>query len=185
MLNISQLESDLKPIINDQLLRFPFIMQAYIGANMVNTGLKTRIAPSTNAKIEINTGGLFRSFSRGGVGNIFKTSSTGNFYQLEYGSNLPYARIHEYGGFIESKGKMHKYFWARYYETKRNYFKYLALHTTKTKDNPNPGVLIPKRPYFAPAVNKFKASNQFQQEVKAKVIQGIRAWQEKQRLSNQ
>jgi len=53
MLNISQLENDLKPIINDQLLRFPFIMQAYIGANMVNTGLKTRIAPSTNAKIDI------------------------------------------------------------------------------------------------------------------------------------
>lgn len=180
MLNISQLESDLKPIINDQLLRFPFIMQAYIGANMVNTGLKTRIAPSTNAKIEINTGGLFRSFSRGGVGNIFKTSSTGNFYQLEYGSSLPYAAIQEYGGFIKSKGRMHKYFWAKFKETKQPYFKNLALHVQKKG-----GVQIPKRPYFAPAVEKFKASNQFQQEVKAKVIQGIRAWQEKQRLSNQ
>ena len=178
MLNISQLESDLKPIINDQLLRFPFIMQAYIGANMVNTGLKTRIAPSTNAKIEINTGGLFRSFSRGGVGNIFKTSSTGNFYQLEYGSNLPYAAIQEYGGFIKSKGKMHKYFWARFAETKNTYFKNLALHVQKKG-----GVQIPKRPYFAPSVSKFKSNGKYQEDVKANVIKGIRAWQENQRQS--
>ena len=53
----------------------------------------------------------------------------------------------------------------------------------KTINNPNPGVRIPKRPYFAPALQKFKASTKYQDEVKAKVIQGIREWQENQRRS--
>jgi hypothetical protein len=183
MLNINELENILKPIINNELLRFPFVMQAYIGSNMVNTGLKTRIAPSTNARLEINTGNLFRSFAKGGVGNIYKTKVSGDLYELEYGSSLPYAKIHEYGGFIESKGKMHKYFWARYFATKNNYFKFLALHTTKTKNNSNPGVRIPKRPYFAPSVSKFKSNGKYQEDVKANVIKGIRAWQENQRRS--
>ena len=178
MLNISQLENQLKPIINNELLRFPFVMQAFIGSQMVNTGLKSRIAPSTNTRLEINTGNLFRSFSRGGVGNIHKVTINGGLYQLEYGSNLPYARIHEYGGFIESKGKMHKFFWRKFAETKNTYFRYLALHV-KEKG----GVTIPKRPYFAPALQKFKASSKYQDEVKAKVIQGIREWQENQRRS--
>lgn len=183
MLNFSELQNQLKPIINNELLRFPFVMQAFIGSQMVNTGLKSRIAPSTNARLEINTGNLFRSFSRGGVGNIYKVNVSGNLYELEYGSSLPYARIHEYGGFIESKGNMHKYFWARYFATNSKYFKFLALHTTRTKNNPNPGVRIPKRPYFAPALQKFKTSGKYQDEVKAKVIQGIREWQESQRRS--
>jgi hypothetical protein len=178
MLNISQLENELKPIINNELLRFPFVMQAYIGTQMVNTGLKSRIAPSTNTKLEINTGKLFRSFSRGSIGNIHKVSVNSGLYQLEYGSNLPYARIQEYGGFIRSKGKMHKYFWAKFAETKQSYFKNLALHVEKKG-----GVTIPKRPYFEPALQRFKSSNKYQEEIKAKVIQGIREWQENQRRS--
>jgi len=178
MLNINELENILKPIINDQLLRFPFVMQAYIGSNMVNTGLKTRIAPSTNTRLEINTGNLFRSFAKGGVGNIYKTKVSGDLYELEYGSSLPYAAIHEYGGFIKSKGKMHKYFWARFAETKNTYFKNLALHVQKKG-----GVQIPKRPYFAPSVSKFKSNGKYQEDVKANVIKGIRTWQENQRQS--
>lgn len=178
MLNISQLESQLKPIINNELLRFPFVMQAFIGSQMVNTGLKSRIAPSTNTRLEINTGNLFRSFSRGAVGNIHKVNINGGLYELEYGSSLPYAAIHEYGGFIRSKGNMQKYFWARFADTKNTYFRNLALHVEKKG-----GVTIPKRPYFAPALQKFKASTKYQDEVKAKVIQGIREWQENQRRS--
>ena len=178
MLNFTELQNQLKPIINNELLRFPFVMQAYIGSQMVNTGLKSRIAPSTNARLEINTGNLFRSFARGGVGNIYKVNVSGGLYELEYGSSLPYARIHEYGGFIESKGNMHKYFWARFAETKNTYFRNLALHVQKKG-----GVAIPKRPYFAPALQRFKTSGKYQDEVKAKVIQGIREWQESQRQS--
>lgn len=178
MLNFSELQNQLKPIINNELLRFPFVMQAFIGSQMVNTGLKSRIAPSTNARLEINTGNLFRSFARGGVGNIYKVNVSANQYELEYGSSLPYARIHEYGGFIRSKGNMHKYFWARFAETKNTYFKNLALHVEKKG-----GVTIPKRPYFTPALQRFKTSGKYQDEVKAKVIQGIREWQENQRRS--
>ena len=178
MLNFSELQNQLKPIINNELLRFPFVMQAFIGSQMVNTGLKSRIAPSTNARLEINTGNLFRSFARGGNGNIYKANVSGNLYELEYGSSLPYARIHEYGGFIRSKGNMHKYFWARFAETNNTYFRNLALHVQKKG-----GVTIPKRPYFAPALQRFKTSGKYQDEVKAKVIQGIREWQESQRQS--
>lgn len=178
MLNFSELQNQLKPIINNELLRFPFVMQAFIGSQMVNTGLKSRIAPSTNARLEINTGNLFRSFARGGVGNIYKVNVSGNQYELEYGSSLPYARIHEYGGFIRSKGNMHKYFWARFAETKNTYFKNLALHVEKKG-----GVTIPKRPYFTPALQRFKTSGKYQDEVKANVIKGIREWQESQRRS--
>ena len=178
MLNISDLQNRLKPIINNELLRFPFVMQAFIGSQMVNTGLKSRIAPSTNARLEINTGNLFRSFARGGGGNIYKANVSGNLYELEYGSSLPYAKIHEYGGFIRSKGNMHKYFWARFAETNNTYFRNLALHVQKKG-----GVTIPKRPYFAPALQRFKTSGKYQDEVKAKVIQGIREWQESQRRS--
>ena len=178
MLNFSELQNQLKPIINNELLRFPFVMQAFIGSQMVNTGLKSRIAPSTNTRLEINTGNLFRSFARGGGGNIYKANVSGNLYELEYGSSLPYARIHEYGGFIRSKGNMHKYFWARFAETNNTYFRNLALHVQKKG-----GVTIPKRPYFAPALQRFKTSGKYQDEVKAKVIQGIREWQESQRQS--
>ena len=84
MLNFSELQNQLKPIINNELLRFPFVMQAFIGSQMVNTGLKSRIAPSTNTRLEINTGNLFRSFARGGGGNIYKANVSGNLYELEY-----------------------------------------------------------------------------------------------------
>lgn len=190
MLNISQLENELKPIINNELLRFPFVMQAYIGTQMVNTGLKSRIAPSTNTKLEINTGKLFRSFSRGSIGNIHKVSVNGGLYQLEYGSNLPYAKIHEYGGVIKAIKKvssvkrkketyaMAQFFWAKFAQTKQNYFKHLALHVENKG-----GVTIPKRPYFEPALQRFKSSNKYQEEIKAKVILGIREWQENQRRS--
>lgn len=190
MLNIKKLENELRPIINEELLRFPFIMQAFIGSQMVNTGLKSRIAPSANTRLEINTGNLFRSFSRGGVGNIHKVTINGGLYQLEYGSSLAYAKIHEYGGEIKAKKKvssikrkketwaMAQFFWAKFSETENKYFKNLALHVEKKGS-----VTIPKRPYFEPALQKYKASSKYQDEVKAKVIQGIREWQENQRRS--
>lgn len=190
MLNFTELQNQLKPIINNQLLRFPFMMQAFIGSQMVNTGLKSRIAPSTNARLEINTGNLFRSFARGSVGNIYKVNVSNNLYELEYGSSLPYARIHEYGGVIKAKKKvssvkrkketwaMAQFFWAKFSETENKYFKNLALHVEKEGS-----VTIPKRPYFDPALQKVRTSGKYNDEVKAKVIQGIREWQESQRRS--
>jgi phage gpG-like protein len=151
MLNTSELQNILKPIINDQLLKFPIIMQAYIGTFMKRTTfdfkkMKTKEGRK-NPNVGIGTlrilkGNLFRSFSKGDTNNIYRISNSGTTYELEFGSSVKYALIHEYGG--------------------RN---------------------MPARPYFAPAIDKFKSTNKFKEDVKANVIKGIRAWQENQRRS--
>ena len=180
MLDVAQLQGILRPIINDQLLRFPFVMQAFIGTQMERSGLKTRIAPSTSTKVAINTGKLFRSFARGSEGNVYKVTESGGIFGLEYGSDLPYARIQETGGFIASKGKMEGYFWARYRETGVAYFRNIALKVRRVG-----GVQIPARPYFAPAVQRFRQDNKYADGVRSAIIQGIQTWQENQRRSNQ
>lgn len=180
MLDVAQLQGILKPIINDQLLRFPFVMQAFIGTQMERSGLKERIAPSTSTKLAINTGKLFRSFARGSEGNVYKVSESSGIFELEYGSDLPYARIQETGGFIRTKGKMEGYFWNRYRETGVAYFRNIALKVRRVG-----GVDIPARPYFAPAVQRFRQDNKYADGVRSAVIQGIQTWQENQRRSNQ
>mgnify|MGYP007083429237 CR=1 FL=1 len=180
MLDVAQLQGILKPIINDQLLRFPFVMQAFIGTQMERSGIKERIAPSTSSKIAINTGKLFRSFARGGEGNVYKVQESSGIFEIEYGSDLPYARIQETGGFIRTKGKMEGYFWARYRETGVAYFRNIALKVRRVG-----GVQIPARPYFAPAVQRFRQDNKYADGVRSAIIQGIQTWQENQRRSNQ
>lgn len=180
MLDVAQLQGILKPIINDQLLRFPFVMQAFIGTQMERSGIKERIAPSTSTKIAINTGKLFRSFARGGEGNVYKVRESSGIFEIEYGSDLPYARIQETGGFIRTKGKMEGYFWARYRETGVAYFRNIALKVRRVG-----GVQIPARPYFAPAVQRFRQDNKYADGVRSAIIQGIQTWQENQRRSNQ
>jgi len=180
MLDVAQLQGILRPIINDQLLRFPFVMQAFIGTQMERSGLKERIAPSTSTKLAINTGKLFRSFARGSEGNVYRVQESSGNFELEYGSDLPYARIQETGGFIKSKGKMEGYFWARYKETGVAYFRNIAIKVRRVG-----GVNIPARPYFAPALQRFRQDNKYQDGVRTAVIQGIQQWQENQRRSNQ
>lgn len=180
MLDVAQLQGILRPIINDQLLRFPFVMQAFIGTQIERSGLKERIAPSTSTKLAINTGKLFRSFARGSEGNVYRVRESSGNFELEYGSDLPYARIQETGGFIKSKGKMEGYFWARYKETGVAYFRNIAIKVRRVG-----GVNIPARPYFAPALQRFRQDNKYQDGVRTAVIKGIQQWQENQRRSNQ
>lgn len=58
---------------------------------------------------------------------------------------IPYAAIHEFGGFIASQGKMHKYFWAKFAETKLPFYRIMALSVLKKG-----GVDIKKHPFIAP-----------------------------------
>jgi phage gpG-like protein len=154
-------------------------MQAYIGTNMEFRGAADRIAPSTSSKLAINSGNLFRSFSKGQPGNVFRVLQNGDNFEAEYGSDLPYARVQEFGGFIASKGNMHKYFWAKFAETKQPYFKNIALSVQKKG-----GVRIPARPYFNPAVEKLRNDGKFASNIRQEVINGIQQWQENQRRSN-
>ena len=61
--------------------------------------------------------------------------------------------MHENGAFIISKGHMHEYFWAKYYESNEGnkYYKNMALHVMKFKSS-----VIPKRPFFNPAIKDFE-----------------------------
>ena len=179
MLSTEALKGILRPIIADSLNKLPFVMQAYIGANMEFIGAADRIAPSTSSKLAINSGTLFRSFSKGQTGNVFKVSQNGDNFEAEYGSDLPYARVQEFGGFIASKGRMHKYFWAKFAETKQPYFRNIALSVKKKG-----GVNIPARPYFNPAVQRLSQDTKFATDIKQQVIIGIQKWQENQRRSN-
>jgi hypothetical protein len=196
MINSEALKGILRPVILKSLERMPFVMQAYIGTNMEFRGAADRIAPSTSSKLAINSGNLFRSFTKGQPGNVFKVSQEGDNFEVEYGSSLKYAAIQEFGGFIKAtpvtviKSKsgrnmnkstyvMAQFFWAKYYTTKQPYFKRLALSVERKG-----GVNIPARPYFNPAVEKLRNDGKFASNIRQEVINGIQQWQESQRRSN-
>lgn len=118
----------------------------------------------TSNKLGLRSGQLVKSF-------YAKANQDG----YEVGTDLPYASIHENGGFISSKGKMEKYFWAKYIESRKQkeHFKWLALSVVKNK-----GVKIPKRPFFKPAVddiasNKALIAQQISKEFISKLV---RVW---------
>jgi len=64
----------------------------------------------------------------------------------KYGSEVPYAAIHEYGGDIQKTAKSRRFFWAMWYNSKAPLWKALALTAGPIK--------IPARPYLRPAVEK-------------------------------
>lgn len=116
------------------------------------------------------TGNLSRSYQIGKEGNIFEVDTEGGMVQLRYGSSLPYAGIHETGGFIASQGRMHKWFWAQYYKSNKKieFFRIMALSVKKKG-----GVSIPKRPAFAPGISDFIRDDlgDLQMEIALRVIQ--------------
>lgn len=66
-----------------------------------------------------------------------KPTSTG----IKFIMNQPYAQLHNEGGTVTITAKMRRFFWAKYFETKEDYWKNLAL-TKKTK------LRIPKRKFI-------------------------------------
>jgi hypothetical protein len=48
---------------------------------------------------------------------------------------------------------MHKYFWAMFYETKQDKYKYMALSVKQRGD-----IVIPKRPYYIKTIESFKTN---------------------------
>lgn len=136
-------------------------LQAYIGKRMNRrAGSVGNIAgvevfsPSSSKQLDVRSGKLLRSFSPSDPNNIFELKWNGNKLTGEFGSKLPYAAIHEYGGFIKSKGKMAKYFWYKYMSTGNPYYRSLALAVEKRG-----GVQIPKREYFEKGINDFLVSS--------------------------
>ena len=67
----------------------------------------------------------------------------------KFGTSLPYASIQEYGGEVKSKGRMEKFMWAMFLETKNIFWKILALAVKKKG-----GINIKARPYFFKSIDQ-------------------------------
>jgi len=103
---------------------------------------------SGSKKVHVNTGALTRSYIPGQPGNVseVKVEANGRL-TFTVGTTLVYARIHEEGAFIRSKGRMEAFFWAMYMKTRREFYRIMALSVQKKG-----GVQIPARPFHTPAV---------------------------------
>lgn len=143
------LQRELPGILREQVVRLPFILHIFIEQHF-NEGRKTG-AFNTSDKLYVGQGNLTRSFIPNQPGNINDVQTTARTVAIVTGSEVIYAPIQEYGGFIKSRGKMHKYFWARFYETGNDDFKAMALSVLKQG-----GVTIKPRPFFNPAVAAFQ-----------------------------
>lgn len=128
------------PQIREEILRqVPFELQGMIGLEMNRTAItvvdkKPVIDKTKNTTniLNVRTGRLFRSFTKGQKENITKKTHSG----LEYGSLVPYAAIHEYGGVIDHPGTKNGF--GRKIE--------IAAHDIR----------IPKRAYLKPAVTEYE-----------------------------
>jgi phage gpG-like protein len=117
------------------------------------------------------TGKLLDSYEAKSPNTLSKVEYSSNKLSVNWGSNLPHASIHERGGFIKSKGKMHLFFWAKFYESKNEIWKRMALSAKKNK-----GVKMPARGYFTASLVTFR------NEYKDKFIQQkrsdlLKAWE--------
>jgi phage gpG-like protein len=155
-------------LLKDALQRAAYGLQAYIGAEM-NGGKPddswrkgtpksgkdafpaTKTTWSKEKQLRVQRGRLFKSLAPNSPDNITTIQVSEGKVALLYGTRVVYASIHESGGFIANKGKMDKWFWAQYKQTKNEFFKVMALSVRKRG-----GVQIPARPYFNQGVEAFR-----------------------------
>lgn len=136
--DVFQKAINLIPQIRADLLRqIPFELQLEIGLQMNRTELTAdkKISKEKNKTkiLFVRSGNLYRSFTKGNPLNILKSTSKG----VEFGSKVPYAAIHEYGGVINHPG------------TKNGFGKGIPI--------PPHSIPIPQRSYLAPALKAFEA----------------------------
>lgn len=110
---------DLAKIYENSAFELASELHMYIGLNMKRTAFdfkkgKSKAVPRNPDKgkgtLRVITGDLYRSFTpkKISMGNIFVAKTTGNNFQFEYGSSLPYAAIHEFGGIAGNGAKIPK-----------------------------------------------------------------------------
>lgn len=150
---ISKLLANSPKILQTLAFEYNLLASGFIQAEM-NVDKSTGEAEFNNSKkLNVNSGtnSLAFSFDLNSKNTLTKFDISKKGIKGNIGSKLPYALIQEKGGFIKSKGKMHKFFWAKYYETKAPFFKIIALSIIKKG-----GVNIKAKPYFAPAMKELK-----------------------------
>lgn len=99
----------------------------------------------------IRTGKLYQSFGRNSQNSLTKVKVNNDNISAVVGSKLPYANIQNVGGFIKSKGAMHKWFWYQYGKTQNNFFKIMALSVIKRG-----GVKIKETKYFDKSLKTYE-----------------------------
>lgn len=175
---ISKLQANAPRLLEALAFQYNLLAQQYIQSEM-NPDKSTKQVSARKRKVNsefnksnklnVNSGtrGLAFSFDADSPDTLTSFKITNRGLSGEIGSDLPYANIHEKGGFIKSKGNMHKFFWAMFYQTKKDFFKWIALSVMKKG-----GVNIEARPYFAPAMKALKEEGQqiieqyFQEELR-------------------
>ena len=119
------------------------------------------------------TGGFsfneFASGNRGDREGIRKIRRINNAVVGEYGTKVPYANIHEYGGKIRITEASRRFFWYMFYETGIPAWKNMAL-TRKSH------FVVPARPFFRPAVAKARPDvfKFFQEEIEMLIARAQR-----------
>lgn len=126
----------------DILRRVPVELQMFIGLEMNRTKKGDKSKNTTNI-LNVRKGNLFRSFTKGNPQNILKDTGNG----VEFGSKIPYAAIHEYGGTIDHPG------------TSNGFGRGIPI--------PPHGIPMPKRSYLAPAIKAFEEQALEQLVIKA------------------
>lgn len=170
MANLDKIEvftDSIPSILRDSINTLNDTLQAYIQSEMnINNKAKTLSSRSSKSvvvgnfnktnKLRIVSGAgssLAFSFDMNSPESTTKFTVANGKIKGKIGTKKIYAGIHETGGFIASKGRMHKFFWAMYYESKLPFFKTIALSVMKKG-----GVNIKARPFFNPAMKNFKSS---------------------------
>jgi hypothetical protein len=70
------------------------------------------------------------------IGATMKTEATDHYAQASWGEDLVYARVQQYGASIVRTDRMRRFFWAKWYETKEEFWKGMALSQKATIDIP-------------------------------------------------
>lgn len=119
--------------------------------SQMNAGSTSEGEFNNSNKLNSNTGTLARAFVLQDKNNETRITVSGTQATMDYSINVPYAEIHEEGGFIKSKGKMEQFFWANYLKTGIEKYKIMALAVKK-----NGGINIPKRPFWSKGLKLFE-----------------------------
>lgn len=170
---------DLAPYLKNAAQLSSVTIQGYIGTELgdraitesYREGKSSKAHDDSTAKnhtdtLRTATGRLFKSFQVKGQ----KSASSDGIFDIKIddkgvlitiGTKLEYAALHEFGGtvpahFVKSKGHMHKYFWAKYYATHEEKFKWAALKVLKHGGINIKAVTMPARPFFFKAVKQFE-----------------------------
>lgn len=152
---ITNLEKRLNVELESWAEQAIYLFHAYVEEHF-NEGKRPGVF-SKSDKLYVNSGRLTQSFVPQRFGSLAGVEVTSNGLRIRLGTDIIYARIHEYGGFIPSRGRMHRYFWAKYYETRDKSYKIIALSVMRKG-----GVDMPARPFFNPAVKVFRVEGREQ-----------------------